>query len=174
MLRLITTRLFELDPNYALAYAGLADLYIVNLKGLSQLEAIPIAKDYATKALLLDSALSEALTTLGFTQSAFDYDWKRSKSTLRKAIDYDPNYSRAHLFYGNLLQYTGESTEQGINELKSVISRSVIKQSELCTWQKLLSLPGNTDSSYEQLKKTLALFPAFHLAQGNLVFVLFS
>ena len=75
----------ELDPNYALAYAGKADLYIVNLKGLSQLEAIPIAKDFAKKALLLDSTLSEALTTLGFTQSAFDYDWREIKKHAKKS-----------------------------------------------------------------------------------------
>lgn len=45
-------RAIELDPDYALAYSGLADLYIYNQKGLSQLEAIPIASDYASKALL--------------------------------------------------------------------------------------------------------------------------
>ena len=164
----------ELDPNYALAYAGLADLYIVNLKGLSQLEAIPIAKDYATKALLLDSTLSEALTTLGFTQSAFDYDWKRSKSTLKKAIDYDPNYSRAHLFYGNLLQYTGESTERGINELKKALSLDPLSNNLNYVLGRNYYFARKYDSSYEQLKKTLALFPGFHLAQGNLVFVLLA
>src|SRR6185436_495491 len=105
----------------ALAYSGLADLYIYNQKGLSQLEAIPIAREYANKALLLDSTLSEALTTLGFIQSTFDYDWVKSKNTLRKAIDLNPNYPTAHLFYGNLLQYTGESTELGINEIKKAL-----------------------------------------------------
>ena len=167
-------RALELDPNYALAYAGLADLYIVNLKGLSQLEAIPIAKDFASKALLLDSTLSEALTTLGFTQSAFDYDWKRSKNTLKKAIDYDPNYSRAHLFYGNLLQYTGEGIEQGINELKKALSLDPLSNNLNYVLGRNYYYAGKYDSSYEQLKKTLALFPAFHLAQGNLVFVLLA
>jgi TolB-like protein/class 3 adenylate cyclase/Tfp pilus assembly protein PilF len=167
-------RALELDPNYALAYAGLADLYIVNLKGLSQLEAIPIARDFATKALLLDSTLSEALTTLGFIQLAFDYDWKRSKITLKKAIDYDPNYSRAHLFYGNLLQYTGESTARGINELKRALSLDPLSNNLNYVLGRNYYYAGKYDSSYEQLKKTLALFPAFHLAQGNLVFVLLA
>ena len=61
-----------LDPDYALAYSGLADIYIINNRGLSQLDAIPIAKQYATKALSLDSTLSEALTTLSFIQSVYD------------------------------------------------------------------------------------------------------
>ena len=65
----------ELEPNYALAYAGLADCYTANYKGLSQLEQVPIAKIYVKKALSLDSTLSEGLTTLGFIQQNFDYDW---------------------------------------------------------------------------------------------------
>ncbi len=48
----------DLDPDYALAYAGLADCYTFNQKGLSQLEAVPIASAYANKALQLDSTLS--------------------------------------------------------------------------------------------------------------------
>ena len=111
-------RAIELDPDYALAYSGLADLYIYPNNGLSQLKAMPIARDYAKKALSLDSTLSEALTTIGFVESAFDYDWAKSKNTLKKAIDFNPNYPTAHLFYGNLLQYTGESTEQGLMRLK--------------------------------------------------------
>ena len=123
---------------------------------------------------MLDSTLSEALTTLGFIQSAFDHDWKRSKGTLKKAIDYDPNYSRAHLFYGNLLQYTGESTEQGINELKKALSLDPLSKNLNYVLGRNYYFARKYDSSHEQLKKTLALFPAFHLAQGNLVFVLLA
>ena len=107
----------QLDPNYALAYAGLADLYTFNQKGLKQTEAIPIAKDYVNKALSLDSTLGEALSTLGLIQSVYDYDWAKSKSTLEKAIRLNPNFPFAHIYYGNLLQYTGEVTEKGINEI---------------------------------------------------------
>jgi len=56
----------QLDPDYALAYVGLADCYTINEQGLSQLDAIPIARNYVNRALSLDSTLSEALTTLGF------------------------------------------------------------------------------------------------------------
>ncbi len=108
----------ELDPDYALAYSGLADLYIYPLKGLSQLEAIPIARVYATKSLSLDSTLSEPLATIGFIQSDFDYNWNMSKITLQKAIAMNPNSPTAHLYYGNLLQYTGENTEKELAKLK--------------------------------------------------------
>src|SRR5207342_2770676 len=59
------SKAIQLDPNYALAYAGLADSYAI---GRSPLDDVPIAKFYAAKALSLDSTLSEALTTMGFIQ----------------------------------------------------------------------------------------------------------
>ena len=108
----------ELDPNYALAYSGLADLYPYNQKGLSQLEAIPIAIDYVNKALSIDSLLVPALTTLGLIQSIYEHEWKKSKATLEKVIHLDPKYEWAHMFLGNLLVYTRENTEKGIEESK--------------------------------------------------------
>ena len=55
---------------------------------------------------------------MGFIQCLFDYDWKKAKATLEKAIKLNPGYAYAHIFYGNLLQFTGESTERGIEEIK--------------------------------------------------------
>ena len=108
-------RAIQLDPNYALAYAGLADCYTMNFQGMSQLEAIPIARGYANQALVLDSNLSEGLTSLGFIEHVFDYEWSKSKKTLERAIELDPNNSTAHLYYGNLLFYTGHTAE-GLKE----------------------------------------------------------
>ena len=110
----------KLDPDYALAYAGIADCYTYNYSGMSQLEAIPIARGYADKALSIDSNLSEGLTSLGFIQHNFDYDWAQSKVTLEKAIQLDPNNSTAHLYYGNLLQYTG-NTKDGLKEVEKAV-----------------------------------------------------
>ena len=162
----------ELDPDYALAYSGLADLYIYNQKGLLQTEAIPFARNYALKALLLDSTLSEALTTIGFIQSAFDYDWVKSKNTLQKAITLNPNYPTAHLFYGNLLQYTGESTEQGISEIKKALSLDPLSRNLNYVLGRNYYYAHKYDSAFEQLKKTIALDQNFNLAKGNLVYVL--
>ncbi len=162
----------ELDPDYALAYSGLADLYIYNQKGLLQTEAIPFARDYALTALSLDSTLSEALTTIGAIQSLFDYDWVKSKNTLQKAITLNPNYPTAHLFYGNLLQYTGESTEQGISEIKKALSLDPLSRNLNYALGRNYYYTHKYDSAFEQLKKTLALNPNFNLAKGNLAYVL--
>jgi serine/threonine-protein kinase len=164
----------ELDPDYALAYAGIADLYIIPNNGLSQLEAMPIARKYATQALLLDSTLSEALTTLGFIQSAYDYDWAKAKITLLRAIALNPNYPTAHLFYGNLLQYTGENTEQGINEIRKALILDPLSWNLNYVLGRNFYYAHKYDSALEQLKNTLTLSPGIKLAKANLALVLLA
>ena len=110
-----------LDPDYALAYTGLADCYTYNQKGLSQADAIPVARTYATEALSRDSTLSEARVTIGFIQSQFDNDWKGSKKVFEKIIRENPNYPLAHLYYGNVLLYTGH-IEEVLNETRRALS----------------------------------------------------
>jgi len=161
----------ELDPDYALAYSGLADLYIYNQKGLTQVEAIPIAKDYANKALSLDSTLVEALTTIGFIQSGYEYDWKSAKQTLEKAIRLDPNYAYAHIFFGNLLQYTGENTQRGIEEVKKARSLDPLSVSINWILGRNYYMARRYDSAYEVLTRTLALNPRYQLAKGTLALV---
>ena len=167
-------RAIELDPGYALAYAGLADCYTYNQKGLTQLEAIPIGRDYAMKALSLDSNLSEALTTLGLIQSIFDYDWVKSKKTLEKAIRLNPNYAIAHLYYGNLLQYTGQSKELGIKEVKKSLALDPLSVQLNWVLGRNYWMARENDLAFEQLKKTLALEPANALAKGTMAHVLLA
>jgi tetratricopeptide (TPR) repeat protein len=165
-------RAIAIDPDYALAYAGLADLYTFNQIGLSQREAIPIAKDYVNKALSLDSTLVAAITTLGFIQSVYDYDWKKSKLTLEKAIKLDPKYSYAHIFYGNLLQYTGESAEQGINEIKEALALDPLSVSLNWILGRNYYFAGKIDSAEKQLRKTIIVNAHYPLAKTYLAYVL--
>ena len=165
-------RALELDPDYALAYAGLADCYTYNQKGLSQLQAVPIGRDYALKALSIDSNLCEALTTLGWIQGAFDYDWIKSKKTLEKAIQLNPNYPLAHMYYGNVLQFTGENIEEGIKEVKKALELDPLSVSINWVLGRNYWLARKYDLAYEQLKKTMALDPKYYLTKGTLIYVL--
>jgi len=165
-------RAIQLDPDYALAYSGIADCYSLPFKGLPQLEGIPIAKTYAMKALSIDSTLSEALTTIGFIQSAFDYDWAISKRTLEKAIELNPNYPTAHVYYGNLLQYTGENTEEGINEIRKALNLDPLSASLNWILGRNYYYAHKYDAAYEQLKKTLTLFPEYYYTIETFVYVL--
>ena len=155
----------ELDPNYGLAYSGLADLYPYNQKGLSQREAVPIAMDYINKALSIDSLLVPALTTLGLIQSVYDYDWKKSKETLEKAIRLDPKYEWAHMFLGNLLVYTRENTAEGIAESIKGYNLDPLAASINWVLGRNYYLAGENVLAEKYLKKAIVLNPRFTLAR---------
>ena len=162
----------ELDPNYGLAYAGLADLYLYNQKGLTQLEAVPIARDYANKALSIDSTIVMAIATLGLIESIYDYDWEKSKLTLEKAIKLDPGYSYSHIYYGNLLQYTGQNTQKGIEEIKKALALDPSSVSINWILGRNYYLAGEDDSAEKQFRKTINMNSPNSLVKAYLALVL--
>jgi TolB-like protein/Tfp pilus assembly protein PilF len=93
------------DPNYAAAYAGLADCY--NLLGvwgtMSGNEAFPKAREAAGKALEIDPASAAAHTSLAFVTYRYDWDFAGADAEFRRAIELDPNYATAHQWYGEFL-----------------------------------------------------------------------
>jgi len=99
----------ELDPDYALAYTGIADAYSM-LSGynfLSAHESIPKAKTAALKALEIDKTLAEAYTSLAHIKERYDFDWLGSEEYYKRAIELNPNYPLAHHWYGGLFRVTG-------------------------------------------------------------------
>jgi adenylate cyclase len=167
-------RALQLDPGFALAYTGLADCYNTNQKGLTQLEAVPLAREYARKALSLDSNLSEALATMSFIEAIFDYDWITSKKTIEKAILLNPNYPLSHLYYGNLLLYIEKNRALGFSEIKKAISLDPLSSTSNLILGRAYFFAKNYDSAYMQIKKTLILDPTNLPAKGLLVLTLFA
>ena len=110
----------DVDPEYALAYAGLADCYSFDTKGIPESQATPIAKSYVTKALSLDSTLGEAWTAMGLIQSHRERDWEGSKKIFEKAIQLNPNYPFVYLFYGNVFFFNGD-LQRGIKENRKAL-----------------------------------------------------
>lgn len=164
-------RAVEIDPDYALAYTGLANCYIFSQKISSQMEGVPVAKAYILKALSLDSNLSEALPTLGWIQGIFDYNWKQSKITLQKALKLNPNYGDAHLWYGNLLIYTGENAEQGIEEAKKAVEYDPLNTRYNWALARNYYLTKQNGLAVEQLKKTLLLNPDYPYAKFTFILI---
>lgn len=153
----------QLDPQYALAYSGLADCYIFNKKGLSELDATPIAKAYATKALSLDSTLAEAWTTIAFIKLGFDFDWKGAKLDYEKAIQLNPNYAVARQFYGGMLVWQGEKNS-GLLELKRAIELDPL--SLAIHWSLAIGYYYARDynNSLLEFQKILTINPKYELA----------
>ena len=88
----------EKDPNYALAYSGLADTYALLTAYTNEppREVMPKAKEAALKALALDDKLAEAHASLGQIAAYYDYDFVTAEREYRRAIELNPNYATAH------------------------------------------------------------------------------
>ena len=154
------------DPNYALAYAGVADAYVW-LPGYTAgtpRDCYPKAKAAATKALQLDDTLAEAHTTLALAIWLYDFDSAQAIREFQRAIELNPNYAIAHQQYGNNTLAALGRFDDAIVEGKRAVELDP------------LSLVINTDlgSDYyyarrydeaiAQLRKTLEMDPGFYIA----------
>ena len=104
----------DLDPNYALAYSGIAEAYgflASSTGGWSPREAYPKAEAAALKALELDDSLGEAHCSLGFAQLLFDWNFAAAEREFKKAIELSPNYPNSHDGYGFYLKAVGRHAE---------------------------------------------------------------
>jgi TolB-like protein/DNA-binding winged helix-turn-helix (wHTH) protein/Tfp pilus assembly protein PilF len=101
------------DPNFARAYAGLADSYalIGGYSAAPQTEFMPKARAAALRAVELDPSLPEAHTALALVVQNYDWDWQTSEKEFRRAIALNPNYATAHHWYAEHLTWLGRFDE---------------------------------------------------------------
>jgi TolB-like protein/Tfp pilus assembly protein PilF len=99
-----------LDPNYALAYAGLSDAYFyASTIHLPPTEALPKAEEYARKALALDDSLAAAHHSLANVRSTYERDFVRPRRDFDRAIELDPNDASIYFDYTQFLSILGEN-----------------------------------------------------------------
>jgi adenylate cyclase len=102
----------DVDPDYALAYAGLSDAYYaLSSNHLPANEAMPKARAAAEQALMMDEELAEAHASLGLVKAFYEWDWAGAESEYRRAIELNPGYASAHHWYGWYLALMGRLTE---------------------------------------------------------------
>lgn len=152
------------DPHFALAYAGLADSYVVPANRLPPREAMPKAKAAAIRALELDETLAEAHVSLGRVFASYDWDWTSAEKEYKRAIELNPRYATAHQWYGGYLSVVGHSNE-AIAERKRALELEPL--SLIINFELGLSYyyARDYDRAIEQFQKTLELdqyFPAAH------------
>ncbi|MDA4118692.1 MAG: tetratricopeptide repeat protein [Thaumarchaeota archaeon] len=99
----------KVDPNFALAYTGLADAYFImsDYLWMSPQKAGPLAEQYASKAIALDDGLAEAHASLGSSFLNNKWDFASSEREYKKAMELRPNYPAAYHWYGILLTFMG-------------------------------------------------------------------
>ncbi len=151
----------EIDPAYALAYAGIADCYVLmgNYAFLPPKEAHVLGKSAATKALEIDERLAEAHVSLG---AIYEYEWRwnDAEKEYRRAIELNPNYATGHQWYGEFSASTGK-LEKAVQELmhaQTIDPLSLIINTSLAY---SMYLSGMYDRSIEQFQKAIELDPDF-------------
>ena len=101
------------DPDYSLAYAGLADSYFIQAYWgwVPWIEGITRAKELALLALNIDKNLAEAHTVLGALYNYSEWKWEEARKELKLAVDLNPNFVTAHHYYSELLDILGQNNE---------------------------------------------------------------
>jgi adenylate cyclase len=164
------TQAIAQDANYALAYAGLADSYVVmgTFNFMMPTEAIPKARGFALKAQSLDASLAEPHTTLGLALSSFDYDFAAAEREYKQAIQLNPNYATAHQWYGELLSLEGRFDEASA-ELRRALDLEPLALPINWDYGRFLYNARKFDEALAQLKKTMDLDPGFARAHRSAV-----
>ncbi|CAN5849552.1 hypothetical protein BH20ACI4_BH20ACI4_32610 [soil metagenome] len=160
----------RLDPDFALAYAGLADTCVL-LSGYgvsSPQESFPRAKAAAQKAIQLDDSLAEAHTALAYVLFNYEWNFEESEREMRRAIELNPNYSTAYHWYGNANLLAMGKLEESVASLErahELDPLSLIINADLGT---AYLYAGQLDKAVAQYKKTLELDENFYYAHAYL------
>ncbi len=155
----------EKDPNYALAYSGLADAYtlLTVYSNEPARELMPKAKTASLKALELDDKLAEAHASYGQIVVYFDYDFDTAEKEYRRALELNPNYATAHQWLAELLAAVKRSDE-AIVEIKRALDLDPVSVIMNRIYADILMDARRFDEAIEQYQKTLDLDPNFPTA----------
>jgi serine/threonine-protein kinase len=149
----------EKDPNYAPAFAGLADTYLVLLdyRYIVPNEALAMATAAAVSALRLDELLVDAHTSLAHAKM-HTLDWQGSEREFRRAIELGPGYSVAHFYYANLLTALGRH-EEGIREAREAVRLDPVSMAAATNLAQKYHTAGQHDEALAAGHKALQIEP---------------
>jgi eukaryotic-like serine/threonine-protein kinase len=157
------------DPNYALAYTGLANACTPSDLLLPPRESMAEAKAAARNALKIDDSLAQAHTAQSRVLLFYDWDWQGAETELKRAIELNPNYAEAHHMYSHYLVNVGQ-TQQSLAESRRALEidpHDVLLNVHL-GWNYLYA--RQSDQAIEQMRKAIEMDPDFfraHLFLGR-------
>jgi TolB-like protein/Tfp pilus assembly protein PilF len=152
-------RSIEKDPNYAPAFAGLADTYLVLLdyRYIVPNEALAMATAAAVSALRLDELLADAHSSLAHAKM-HALDWQGSEREFRRAIELGPGYPVAHFYYANLLTALGRH-EEGIREALEAVKLDPVSMAAETNLAQKYHTAGRHDDAFAACQKALQIEP---------------
>ena len=155
-------RAIQLDPNYALAYAGLSQSYSIlpDYGSFPPNQAYPKAKAYALQALQIDDKLAQARLALAQIYRRYEWNWTAAEVEFKLALEYDPNDAMTHHWYGYDLMCVGRYDEaiKEIRRARELDPYSLVINRNL---GQALFRAKRFDEAMEILKRTLETGPNF-------------
>ena len=161
----------ERDSNYAPAYSGLADAYLVlgSYAHMPRVEARRRAREAAERAITLDETLAEAHTSRGQVYR-LEWNWRGEEQEYRRAIALNPNYTTAHQWYSTLLAALGR-LDEALAESRRAEELDPLSPATVATVGTILALRREYDAAETQFHTTLELDPLFMTAHAWLIVV---
>ena len=150
------------DPNYALAYSGLADSYalLAAYTGEPPRQVMPKAKEAALKALALDDKLAEAHASLGQITAYYDYDFPTAEREYRRAIELNPNYAPAHQWLAEYLA-SMKRNDEALVEIRRALELDPVSVIMNRIYADILTDGRKFDEAIQQYYRAIELDPNF-------------
>jgi len=166
----------QADPNYAQAYAGLADCY--NQLGTAMIGVLPpsearrTAETAARKALEIDNDVAEAHAALGYV-NYFNWNWTTAEEEFKRAIELNPNYASAHSQYAHYLVCRGR-VDQALAEINRAQELDPLSLSLSSRRGFILTNARRYEDAREQLRRVIAIDPNYYEAHWGLALNCFA
>jgi TolB-like protein/Tfp pilus assembly protein PilF len=154
----------EKDPEFALAYVGLADTIAMHEDAAEAYTAVQ-------KALEIDSSLAEAHATLGFLRMFHEWKWQEAEEELKKSIELNPNYANAHHWYATLLEIEGRNREAKA-EFERALEINPVSYNYLADLGQAYYFNHEYEKAKEYCGKALEIYPDFIFAHHHLFLTL--
>jgi serine/threonine-protein kinase len=156
------------DPEYAEAYAGLAQAYAVlpSLGDFPVQEAIAKGAGAAAQALALNAGLADAHAALGQIAQGFEWDLNSAERAYRRALTFNPGYATAHQWYAETLMMLGRYSEAQ-EHVDEAIALDPLSPSAKAVRAYLLAVRGQTDAALDAYRDVTTLHPDYGLALVN-------
>jgi TolB-like protein/Tfp pilus assembly protein PilF len=158
------------DPNYAAAYAGLADAYCWRgfFSALPPNEAMPKARQAALKAIELDDSLAAAHASLGYVNALYNFDWPGAEREFKRAMQLNPGLADAHFGYGIVYLTPLGRMQEAQRELELARDLDPLSLATNTYLALVYLFNGKREQAIEQYKKAIDLDPNFSEPHADL------
>jgi tetratricopeptide (TPR) repeat protein len=164
-------RALEKDPNYALAWVGLADAYSIipaYRTDVTPLQANPKARQAAERAVQLDDSLAEAHSAMG-TILGYQREWGAAEREFKRAIELDPRNANTHYFYGWLVLQPMDRLDEAITEVKKSLEIDPLALAVNSNLGRLYFYQRQYAHALQQYRRTLEIEPTLPSAHNRVI-----